>query len=145
MKYLILTCLLATAFAAQVPTCDECIESMGRWPFFNSFPDHVTYQFTIPPPGKLVTRLMSPESLRVQIGALVPAICPEAPEPAHCEESLAKTWPDIGHAMYPVFLEGSSVCTQLIEGGCLVRCVSWILLQDMPTSCLTTLLQGVDL
>jgi hypothetical protein len=55
-------------------------------------------------------RLSSEASLTIQTGALIEAICPETDDPARCESLMTDFWPVIGKTMYPVFIEGESLC-----------------------------------
>jgi hypothetical protein len=60
--------------------------------------------------GKMEVRLSSDASLEIQTGALIEAICPQTDDPARCESLMTEFWPKIGLAMYPVFIEGESLC-----------------------------------
>ena len=66
--------------------------------------------------AKLGERLSTEESLAVQAGALVEALCPQADDPALCEAVLSVHWAVIALAMYPTFIEPNSVCGSL--GAC---------------------------
>merc|ERR1719154_894894 len=94
---LFLLALACLASANGEVTCDECVASMG----------------------KLIERLSGDESIQEQIGILLGNICPGAEDPAACETGIGAAWPDIARAMYPVFLEGTAVCGQIM--GCQLR------------------------
>merc|ERR1712226_1306436 len=94
---LFLLALACLASANGEVTCDECVASMG----------------------KLVDRLTGDESIQEQIGILLGNICPGAEDPAACEAGIGAAWPEIARAMYPVYLEGASVCGQIM--GCQLR------------------------
>merc|ERR1712226_1001034 len=94
---LFLLALACLASANGEVTCDECVASMG----------------------KLVDRLTGDESIQEQIGILLGNICPGAEDPAACEAGIGMAWPEIARAMYPVYLEGASVCGQIM--GCQLR------------------------
>jgi hypothetical protein len=64
-------------------------------------------------------RLSSEESLAIQTAALIESICPETDDPARCESLMTEFWPVIGTTMYPVFIEGTSLCGAL--GVCMKR------------------------
>jgi hypothetical protein len=64
-------------------------------------------------------RLSSEASLAIQTAALIEAICPETDDPARCEALMTEFWPVIGTTMYPVFIEGQSLCGAL--GVCFVH------------------------
>merc|ERR1712127_424440 len=115
MKLLVLSCLLASAFA--LPTCDECYQSMD----------------------KLVALLSSEDSITRQIGALVPAICPESEDPAMCEEMIVTAWGDIGRAMYPVFLEGT--CDECVSG---INSIGGLIADPATIEEVITFLRGDD-
>merc|ERR1712071_62498 len=66
--------------------------------------------------GNMQAYLLSAESIAVQISVLNDVVCSGAPDPAGCAKGVEAHWGDIGAAMYPVFLEASSVCGQL--GAC---------------------------
>ena len=59
---------------------------------------------------KMEARLSSETSLAIQTAALIEAICPETDDPARCEALMTEFWPVIGTTMYPVFIEGESLC-----------------------------------
>ena len=71
MQFLLaLSCLLASASASVVPTCDECVASMGQlWPQYRG--NNSSFL-----PGRLVERLTGEESLAEQTGILAGTICP---------------------------------------------------------------------
>jgi hypothetical protein len=64
-------------------------------------------------------RLSSDKSLAIQSGALIEAICPQTDDPARCEGLMTDFWPVIGKTMYPVFIEGGSLCGAI--GVCLKK------------------------
>ena len=64
-------------------------------------------------------RLSSEASLAIQMAALISAICPETDDPGRCEDLMYEFWPVIGTTMYPVFIEGESLCGAL--GVCFKR------------------------
>jgi hypothetical protein len=71
MQFLLaLSCLLASASASAVPTCDECVASMGQ------FSPHSCVNNSSFLPGRLVVRLTGEESLAEQTGILAGTICP---------------------------------------------------------------------
>merc|ERR1711937_500619 len=86
---IVLSCLVAS-ISADI-TCDDCLEFGGA----------------------LSNYLQSEASLAEQTAILVAAVCPQAPDAADCEAVLNTYWSQIGLAMYPVFLEPSSVCSEL--------------------------------
>merc|ERR1719228_2503447 len=49
----------------------------------------------------------------VQTELLVAILCPQAADPAECDAAIRGYWSGIATAMYPVFLEANSVCSQL--------------------------------
>merc|ERR1712198_19600 len=85
----LLTCLVATT-SADI-TCDDCLE----------FGDAIS------------NYLQSEASLAEQTAILVAGVCPQTSDAADCEAKLNIYWSQIGLAMYPVFLEPTSVCMEL--------------------------------
>merc|ERR1719435_829010 len=49
----------------------------------------------------------------MQTELLVAILCPQADDPAVCDSAIRGYWSGIATAMYPVFLEANSVCSQL--------------------------------
>merc|ERR1712080_673610 len=97
MHYLLLALSFFVASAQVIPTCDECKAAVDG----------------------LVTRLTSDASIDEQTTILISMLCPAVPDPQQCEDGLTVAWPEIGRAVYPKFLESTSVCTQL--GSCTLR------------------------
>merc|ERR1711872_96276 len=85
----VLTCLVAST-SADI-TCDDCLE----------FGDAMS------------NYLQSEASLAEQTAILVAGVCPQTSDAADCEAKLNIYWSQIGLAMYPVFLEPTSVCMEL--------------------------------
>merc|ERR1712142_859883 len=83
------TCLVAST-SADI-TCDDCLE----------FGDAMS------------NYLQSEASLAEQTAILVAGVCPQTSDAADCEAKLNIYWSQIGLAMYPVFLEPTSVCMEL--------------------------------
>merc|ERR1712098_1038905 len=86
MKVLALLSLIS--FAAAVPTCQECNDSIGR----------------------LLARITGEESLAEQAAILTWALCPGAPDPDMCAASLPEQWPIIGGILFPEFLQADAIC-----------------------------------
>merc|ERR1712080_7021 len=97
MHYLLLALSFFVASAQVIPTCDECKAAVDG----------------------LVTRLTSDASIDEQTTILISMLCPAVPDPQQCEDGLTVAWPEIGRAVYPKFLESTSVCTQ--QGSCTLR------------------------
>merc|ERR1740128_1298249 len=93
-SYFALALLAVVGVARAEPTCDDCLTFAGNMQAY----------------------LLSAESIAVQISVLNNVVCSGAPDPAGCAKGVEAHWGDIGAAMYPVFLEASSVCGQL--GAC---------------------------
>merc|ERR1712098_958374 len=86
MKVLALLSLIS--FAAAVPTCQECNDSIGR----------------------LLARITGEESLAEQAAILTGTLCPGAPDPDMCAASLPEQWPIIGGILFPEFLQADAIC-----------------------------------
>merc|ERR1712098_214993 len=86
MKVLALLSLIS--FAAAVPTCDECKDSIGR----------------------LLARITGEESLAEQAAILTGTICPGAEDPDGCMANLPVQWPIIGGILFPEFLQADVIC-----------------------------------
>jgi len=93
----IMKLILAIAVACLAPaikadfTCDDCI-TFGT---------------------AMQGYLMTADSIAEQTELLVAILCPQADDPAVCDSAIRGYWSGIATAMYPVFLEANSVCSQL--------------------------------
>merc|ERR1711887_180862 len=94
MKSLIL--LAVVAFASAVPTCDECLSAV------QGFKDH----------------LLTAESLAEQQAILVLAACPQAPDPAQCEEWVGTYWEGIATVLFDWLINVKEPCGDLGLGLC---------------------------
>merc|ERR1711917_114135 len=121
----LLTCLVATT-SADI-TCDDCLE----------FGDAIS------------NYLQSEASLAEQTAILVAGVCPQTSDAVDCEAKLNIYWSQIGLAMYPVFLEPTSVCKETVvsEPTCdecvgSVVLVSEVIKSDAKIADIVAFLQG---
>merc|ERR1711975_164136 len=94
MKSLIL--LAMVAFASATPTCDECIDAVGK------IRDH----------------LLTPESLGIQQAAAVSAGCPLCADPAACEAWIMTYWPKAAKVLFDWLVDVKDPCGELGLGYC---------------------------
>ena len=59
---------------------------------------------------KLLTHLVSANSLATQTALLVAKLCPTLSDATECVENLTEFWADIGNVTYPLFLNDDT-CT----------------------------------
>merc|ERR1712001_687510 len=105
MKSLIL--LAVVAFASATPTCDECIDAVGK------IRDH----------------LLTPESLEIQQAAAVSAGCPLCADPAACEAWIMTYWPKAAKVLFDWLVDVKDPCgssaSVTVRGISLATNASW--------------------
>merc|ERR1712045_98510 len=94
MKGLIILAVVAAASAA--PSCDDCKQAVA------GFKD----------------RLLTPESLAEQQAILTLAACPQAPDPAQCEQWVATYWAGIAKVLFTWLTDVKDPCGSLGLGLC---------------------------
>merc|ERR1712241_1582953 len=83
--------LLAVVAASAAPSCDDCKAAVA------GFKDH----------------LLSEESLGEQQAILTLAACPQAPDPAQCEQWVATYWAGIAEVLFTWLTDVKDPCGSL--------------------------------